>query len=67
MSHQIIRMADGTEWDLVIDHGRLVAIYPADGSDGQPLLAWHPKQTKPIPREEWRVNDELDARAMSGR
>lgn len=55
MNHQIVKMADGTEWCLVIDHGRVVAIYPQHEEDGQPLLAWHPKQTDPIPRKDWKV------------
>lgn len=57
MNHQIVKMADGSEWDLVIDHGRFVAIYPQDEAEGDPLLAWHPQQTQPVPREQWRVNE----------
>lgn len=57
MNHQIITLADGTEWDLVTDEqGSFVCLFPQDLADGQPLLGWHPDQQKPISRSQWKVN-----------
>lgn len=58
MNHEIVTMADGTEWDLVTDGGRFVILYPQDDdSQDQPLLGWHPDQIEPIKREEWKISD----------
>jgi len=54
--HQIVRLADGTEKDLVIGgDGRFIGLFPQDEDDKEILMGWHDEQFEPIPRELWKV------------
>ena len=55
--HQIVRLADGTEKDLVISgDGRFIGMFPQDEDDKEILMGWHPDQDGPIPRDQWKAN-----------
>jgi len=59
--HQIVRLADGTEKDLVISaDGHFIGLFPQDEGDKEVLMGWHPEQVEPIARELWKANELRD-------